>query len=94
MANVLERVLRVGEGRILRRLKSYADAINQLEDDFTDSLAHFRRGLACEPANPALCSDVLQLVDAVEKLERPRSGAPEEPVAGHILLSTYGRGLH
>ncbi|MDO8337079.1 MAG: preprotein translocase subunit SecA, partial [Microcella sp.] len=36
MANVLERVLRVGEGRILRRLKAYADAINQLEDDFTD----------------------------------------------------------
>lgn len=64
------------------------------EDDFSDSLAHFRRGLACEPANPALCSDVLQLVDAVEKLERPRGSAPEEPVAGHILLSTYGRGLH
>ena len=36
MANVLERVLRVGEGRILRRLTAYADAINQLEDDFTD----------------------------------------------------------
>ena len=36
MANVLERVLRVGEGRLLRRLKSYADAINQLEDDFSD----------------------------------------------------------
>ncbi|MEN9619997.1 MAG: preprotein translocase subunit SecA, partial [Actinomycetota bacterium] len=36
MANVLERVLRVGEGRILRRLKAYAEAINQLEDDFSD----------------------------------------------------------
>ena len=36
VANVLERVLRVGEGRLLRRLKSYADAINQLEDDFSD----------------------------------------------------------
>ncbi|WP_167047126.1 preprotein translocase subunit SecA [Salinibacterium sp. ZJ454] len=35
MANVLERVLRVGEGRTLRRLKAYAEAINQLEDDFT-----------------------------------------------------------
>ena len=34
MANVLERVLRVGEGRLLRRLKSYADAVNHLEDDF------------------------------------------------------------
>ncbi|MGL4339193.1 MAG: preprotein translocase subunit SecA [Rhodoglobus sp.] len=34
MANVLERVLRVGEGRLLRRLKNYADAVNHLEDDF------------------------------------------------------------
>lgn len=36
MANVLERVLRVGEGRLLRRLKSYAEAVNQLEEDFKD----------------------------------------------------------
>ncbi len=35
MANVLERALRMGEGRLLRRLKSYADAVNHLEDDFT-----------------------------------------------------------
>ena len=35
MANVLERVLRVGEGRTLRRLQRYADAITHLEDDFT-----------------------------------------------------------
>ena len=35
MANVLERVLRVGEGRTLRRLHRYAEAINHLEDDFT-----------------------------------------------------------
>ena len=34
MANVLEKVLRVGEGRTLRRLKAYASAINDLEDDF------------------------------------------------------------
>jgi preprotein translocase subunit SecA len=34
VANVLERALRVGEGRLLRRLKHYAEAINQLEDDF------------------------------------------------------------
>ena len=27
MANVLERALRVGEGRLLRRLKNYADAV-------------------------------------------------------------------
>ncbi len=34
MANVLERALRVGEGRILRRLKHFADAVNHLEEDF------------------------------------------------------------
>jgi len=35
VANVLERALRVGEGRLLRRLKHYAEAVNHLEDDFT-----------------------------------------------------------
>jgi preprotein translocase subunit SecA len=34
VANVLERALRVGEGRLLRRLKHYADSVNHLEDDF------------------------------------------------------------
>ena len=36
MANVLERVLRVGEGRTLRRLKHYAEAINHLEEHFEE----------------------------------------------------------
>ena len=36
MASVLERVLRVGEGRTLRKLQRYAAAVNQLEDDFTE----------------------------------------------------------
>jgi preprotein translocase subunit SecA len=36
VANVLERALRVGEGRLLRRLKHYADAVNHLEDDFKE----------------------------------------------------------
>ncbi len=44
MANVLERALRMGEGRLLRRLKNYADAVNHLEDDFAtltdDELRH------------------------------------------------------
>ena len=34
MANVLERVLRVGEGRTLRKLKSWADAVNHIEEEF------------------------------------------------------------
>lgn len=36
MANVLERVLRSGEGRLLRRLHRYAQAVNALEDDFKE----------------------------------------------------------
>ncbi|CAN5202305.1 preprotein translocase subunit SecA [soil metagenome] len=36
MANVLEKVLRVGEGRTLRRLERYAAAVNHLEDDFSE----------------------------------------------------------
>lgn len=36
MANVLERALRLGEGRVLRRLKHYAEAINHLEEHFED----------------------------------------------------------
>ncbi len=34
MANVLERALRVGEGRLLRKLKHYAEAVEHLADDF------------------------------------------------------------
>jgi preprotein translocase subunit SecA len=34
VANVLERALRVGEGRLLRRLKGYARAVDHLEEDF------------------------------------------------------------
>ena len=36
MANVLERVLRVGEGRLLRRLKNFAEAAGHLEEDFKE----------------------------------------------------------
>lgn len=36
MASVLEKMLRVGEGRILRRLQNYAKAVNALEDDFAE----------------------------------------------------------
>jgi preprotein translocase subunit SecA len=34
VASVLEKVLRVGEGRTLRKLQAYAKAINALEEDF------------------------------------------------------------
>jgi preprotein translocase subunit SecA len=35
VANVLERVLRLGEGRTLRKLSSFATAVNHLEDEFS-----------------------------------------------------------
>ncbi|MTA82186.1 MAG: preprotein translocase subunit SecA, partial [Actinobacteria bacterium] len=35
MANILDKVLRVGEGRTLRKLESFARAINGLEEGFT-----------------------------------------------------------
>ncbi|MBG6059525.1 preprotein translocase subunit SecA [Cryobacterium sp. MP_M3] len=35
MASILEKVLRVGEGRVLRRLEHFAKAINALEEDFS-----------------------------------------------------------
>ena len=34
MANVFERVLRVGEGRILRQLGNSVSAVNHLEENF------------------------------------------------------------
>ncbi|MGA8118116.1 MAG: preprotein translocase subunit SecA [Actinocatenispora sp.] len=34
--SVLERMLRAGEGRVLRRLRAISSAINDLEDDYTD----------------------------------------------------------
>ncbi|MET0353673.1 MAG: hypothetical protein ABW038_06930, partial [Plantibacter flavus] len=36
MASPLEKILRVGEGRILRKLTSLTKAVNALEDDFTE----------------------------------------------------------
>ncbi|WP_353827358.1 preprotein translocase subunit SecA [Agromyces sp. SYSU T0242] len=36
MVSILEKVLRVGEGRTLKRLENYAAAINALEDDFRE----------------------------------------------------------
>jgi len=36
VANVVEKVLRVGEGRTLRRLKAFADAVNELEGAFSE----------------------------------------------------------
>lgn len=36
MPGILDKLLRAGEGKILRRLKKYKDQVNLLEDDFVD----------------------------------------------------------
>ena len=33
---ILEKILRAGEGRILRRLKAIADTVNSIEEDYVD----------------------------------------------------------
>ena len=34
--SILEKVLRAGEGRMVRRLKAIADAVNSIEEDYVD----------------------------------------------------------
>ncbi|MEV7631270.1 preprotein translocase subunit SecA [Microbacterium sp. NPDC089318] len=48
MANPLEKLLRAGEGRILRRLKQVAKAVNALEDDFEKLTDEELRGETAE----------------------------------------------
>jgi tetratricopeptide (TPR) repeat protein len=62
-------------------------------DAFGETLQHFRAGLACSPANPALCADIVQVMAAVERLQG-RDAATAEPIADHVLVSAYARGMH
>jgi tetratricopeptide (TPR) repeat protein len=60
------------------------------QDAYGESLHHLRAGLACEPSNPPLCSDILRLVEAVERLQQDS----EAPAAAHVLLSAYAPRVH
>jgi len=65
------------------------------QDQLAEALLHFRAGLACPDAHPAVCADIGKVVDSVETLVRGASAsgeAPEEPT--HVLLGSYSRGLH
>lgn len=64
------------------------------QDALDEALAHFRRGLACPSAPAPLCSDIVQVVEAVQALARDKSGPVNEPAGSHVLLSAYARGLH
>ena len=35
MAAILDKILRAGEGKMLRKLKRIADQVNSIEDDYT-----------------------------------------------------------
>ena len=63
------------------------------QDAFEEALGHFRTGLACNPSNAPLCADIVQLMEAVERLQR-REAPPADADAQHVLLSGYARGLH
>lgn len=64
------------------------------QDAFEPALAHFRKGLEVRPANAALCADILQIIDAVERLQGREAPGPEATEVSHILLSAYARGPH
>lgn len=64
------------------------------QDAFEEAVAHFRSGIACDPANPALCADILQVVDAIERLGRHDGHAPGAAAGDHVLISAYARRVH
>ncbi|MEO6826963.1 MAG: preprotein translocase subunit SecA [Microbacteriaceae bacterium] len=63
MASVLEKVLRVGEGRLLRRLQNFAKAVNALEEDYQqlsdDDLKHETAEFRDRYANGESLDDLL-----------------------------------
>jgi tetratricopeptide (TPR) repeat protein len=64
------------------------------QNNFDEALGHFHTGLACEPANPALCQDIRQLMEAVETLAGAGGDTGSDSPATHVLLSAYGGRLH
>lgn len=64
------------------------------QDALEEALLHFRNGLACPSAPAPLCSDIVQVVEAVQALARDKQGSADEPPASHVLVSGYARGLH
>lgn len=82
----------LGEGESLGHFVRGFAALAQ--DRFEDALAHYRKGLDCGGRNPAVAADIVQIVDAVQRLlqreEAPRAGE----ASSHVLLAGYGRNLH
>ena len=78
MAAILDKILRAGEGKILRKLKRIADQVNSIEDDFTSlSDAELR----------ALTDEFKQRLDAGETLDDllPEAFATVREAARRVL---------
>ena len=63
------------------------------QDGLADALTQFRRGLAVAGAHAALAADIARVVEAVERL-LAGTQPPAQAAADHVLLTSYGRGLH
>ena len=90
MASILERVLRVGEGRTLRRLENYAAAINALEDDFQalsdEELKHETVELRERYANGESLDDLLP-----EAFAAVREASQPHPRPAPLRRAAHGR---
>lgn len=61
---------------------------------FREALQHYREGLACHEINQGLASDIERVVEAVGKLAAAPAAEAQDEAGVHVLLSSYGKGLH
>lgn len=61
------------------------------QDQFEEALRHYRAGMACPDANPAVAADIAQVVNAVERLQQRADTPARADAPQHVLLTGYGR---
>lgn len=61
------------------------------QDQFEEALRHYRAGMACPDANPAVAADIAQVVNAVERLQQRADTPAGADAPQHVLLTGYGR---
>ena len=65
------------------------------QDQLAQALVHFRAGLTCPDAPPAVSADIAKVIDAVEALSGAGSaGGDAGGEASHVLLEGYSRAWH
>ena len=63
------------------------------QDRYVECLDHFTAGVEAPGVNPAVASDIRQVMEAVQRLLlRPNAG--EDAAGTHVLLAGYARALH